>query len=93
MQQAKVVLRHEAGLHARPAAQFVKLARQFNAEIAVTSNGKTVSAKSLVLIITLAAQPNTEIELTANGADEKEAIVALVGLVERDFTEPEAGYR
>ena len=72
MQQAKVVVLHEAGLHARPAAQFVKLAKQFNANITVSNNGKTVSAKSLVLIITLAVQPGTEIELAANGADEQD---------------------
>ncbi|MFL5626131.1 MAG: HPr family phosphocarrier protein [Ktedonobacteraceae bacterium] len=85
MQQAKVIVKHEAGLHARPAAQFIKLAKQFSSDIKVTSAGKTVSAKSLVLIITLAIQPNTEIEVTADGADEQEAITALVGLVERNF--------
>lgn len=87
MRQAKVVVRHEAGLHARPAAQFVKLAKQFASDIKVTNKGKTVSAKSMVLIMTLAVQPNTEIELTANGTDEQEAITALVKLVESDFAE------
>ncbi|MFL5660904.1 MAG: HPr family phosphocarrier protein [Ktedonobacteraceae bacterium] len=87
MQQAKVVVKHEAGLHARPASLFVKLAKQFSSDIKITSNGKTVSAKSLVLIITLAVQPNTEIEVRADGSDEQEAITALVGLVERNFTE------
>lgn len=87
MQKATVVVRHEAGLHARPAAQFVKLAKQFNADIKVTSKEKTVSAKSMVLLMTLAVQPNTPIELTANGSDEQEAVEALVKLVERDFAE------
>jgi phosphocarrier protein HPr len=87
MQQAKVVVKHEAGLHARPASLFVKLAKQFSSDIKITSNGKTVSARSLVLIITLAVQPNTEIEVRADGSDEQEAITALVGLVERNFTE------
>lgn len=87
MQQAKIVVKHEAGLHARPASLFVKLAKQFSSDIKITSNGKTVSAKSLVLIITLAVQPNTEIEVRADGSDEQEAITALIGLVERNFTE------
>ena len=87
MQQAKVVVRHGAGLHARPAAQFVKLAKQFNSDIKVSSKGKTVSAKSMVLIMTLGVQPHTEIELTADGTDEQEAITALVRLVESDFAE------
>jgi phosphocarrier protein len=87
MQQAKVMVRHAAGLHARPAAHFVKLAKEFNSDIKVTSKGKTVSAKSMVLIMTLAVQPNTEIELSANGTDEQAAIAALVKLVESDFAE------
>jgi phosphocarrier protein HPr len=87
MHKATVVVRHEAGLHARPAAQFVKLAKQFNADIKVTSKEKTVSAKSMVLLMTLAVQPNTTIELVANGTDEQEAIQALVKLVERDFVD------
>ncbi len=87
MQQAKVVVRHEGGLHARPAAQFVKLAKQFDSDIKLTSKGKTVSAKSMVLIMTLAVQSNTEIELTANGTDEHEAIASLLKLVESNFTE------
>jgi phosphocarrier protein HPr len=85
MHQAKVIVRHEAGLHARPASQFVKLAKQFSSNVTVSSSGKTVSAKSLVLILTLGVQPNTEIEVTAEGVDEQEAVVALVGLVERHF--------
>lgn len=87
MQQAKVIVRHEAGLHARPAALFVKCAKQFSSDIKVASKGKTVNAKSIVLVMTLAVQPNTEIELTADGTDDREAIAALVKLVESNFTE------
>jgi phosphocarrier protein HPr len=87
MRQATVVVQHEAGLHARPAAQFVKLAKQFNANISVTSKGKTVSAKSLVLILTLGVQSHTEIEVTADGPDEQEAVTALVKLVESNFSD------
>ena len=87
MQKATVVVRHESGLHARPAAQFVKLAKQFNADIKVTSKEKTVNAKSMVMLMTLAVQPDTAIELAANGTDEQEAIDALVKLVERDFAD------
>ena len=87
MQQAKVIVRHEAGLHARPAALFVKCAKQFSSDIKVASKGKTVNAKSIVLVMTLAVQPNTEIELAADGTDEREAVAALVKLVESNFTE------
>ncbi|MBE3558139.1 MAG: HPr family phosphocarrier protein [Ktedonobacteraceae bacterium] len=87
MQQAKIVVRHEVGLHARPASQFVRLAKQFKSNITVNSKGKTVSAKSMVLILTLAVNKDTEIEIAAEGEDEKEAVAALVDLIERNFAE------
>ncbi len=87
MQQAKVLVQHEAGLHARPASQFVKLAKEFSSNITVTSKGKTVNAKSIMLILTLGANKGTEIEVTAEGEDEQKAVAALVELVERNFSE------
>ncbi len=90
MRQATVVVQHAAGLHARPAAQFVKLAKQFNANINVSSQGKTVNAKSIVLILTLGVQPHMEIEIIAEGAEEQEAVTELVKLVESNFAEQTA---
>ena len=87
MQQAKVLVQHEAGLHARPAAQFVKLAKQFKSNITVANKSKTVSAKSLVLLLTLGVHRDAEIEVTAEGEDEQAAVTALVELVERNFAE------
>lgn len=87
MQQAKVLVQHEAGLHARPAAQFVKLAKQFKSNITVANKGKSVSAKSLVLLLTLGVHRDAEIEVTAEGEDEQAAVTALVELVERNFGE------
>jgi phosphocarrier protein HPr len=87
MQQAKVLVQHEAGLHARPASQFVKLAKQFNSNITLSSRGKTVSAKSMVLVLTLGVNKGTEVEIAAEGDDEQQAVEALVHLVERNFPE------
>ena len=87
MQQATVQVRHEAGLHARPAAQFVKLAKQFKSDITVSSKGKTVNAKSMVLVLTLAVKSNSEVEIVANGEDEQQAVSALTGLVESNFSD------
>jgi phosphocarrier protein HPr len=87
MQQAKMLVRHDAGLHARPAAQFVKLAKQFKSNITLTGNGKTVNAKSIVLVLTLAINKGTEVEMKIEGEDENEALTALVQLVEGDFAE------
>ena len=85
MEQAKVLIRHEAGLHARPAAQFVKLAKQFSSNITISSKGKTVSAKSMVLLLTLGVNKDSEIEIAANGEDEKQAVSSLVSLIENNF--------
>ena len=87
MQQATVQVRHEAGLHARPAAQFVKLAKQFKSDITVSSKGKTVNAKSMVLVLTLAVKSNSDVEIVANGEDEQQAVSALTGLVESNFSD------
>ena len=87
MKTATVTVHHESGLHARPAAQFVNLAKQFDSDIKISANGKSVNAKSLVLLLTLAVKPNTSIELTASGTDEQEAVDALSKLIERDFAE------
>ena len=67
MEQAKVLIHHESGLHARPAAQFVKLAKQFSSNITVSNKGKTVNAKSMVLILTLGVDKGSEIEIAAAG--------------------------
>jgi len=85
MQQAKVLVQHEAGLHARPAAQFVKLAKQFQSNVTLTCNGKTVNAKSIVLVLTLAVNKGMEVELKVEGEDEKEALSSLVQMVEENF--------
>ncbi len=87
MQQATTVVRHEAGLHARPATQFVNLAKQFKSTITIASKGKAVSAKSLVLILTMAIHKDAEIEIKANGEDEQEAVTALVNLIQNNFAE------
>jgi phosphocarrier protein HPr len=85
MQQAKAIIHNEVGLHARPAAQFVRTAKQFTSKVTVTSNAKTVDAKSLVRLLGLAISKDAEIEITAEGDDEKEAVAALLDLIQNNF--------
>ncbi len=87
MQQATLLIQNDVGLHARPAAQFVKLAKQFKSSITVTSKGKTVSAKSLVLLLSLAISKDAELELSAEGEDEQQAVTALRELVNNNFVQ------
>ena len=75
------------GLHARAAAKFVNTATQFDAEIWVVRNGTRVSGASILGLMMLAAGPGAEIALEASGAEAKDALSALVALVEGKFDE------
>ncbi|PLK59276.1 HPr family phosphocarrier protein [Candidatus Palibaumannia cicadellinicola] len=81
MYQQEVMITAPNGLHTRPATQFVKEAKGFNSEITVTSNGKSVSAKSLFKLQTLGLTQGTIITITAKGEDEKTAVEHLVKLM------------
>jgi len=74
----------EEGLHARPAAQFVKTAKGFSSEIMIIKDDKEANAKSSMKIMTLAAKKGDEIVIRAEGEDAQEAVEALVELISLD---------
>lgn len=78
-----VTLRNKDGLHARPAAEFVKLANTFPAR--VTVNGK--DAKSLLGIMALGLVKGTDVTISSEDADGQAAVTALAELVESGFGE------
>ncbi|RMC38086.1 phosphoenolpyruvate--protein phosphotransferase [Paracoccus alkanivorans] len=65
------------GLHARPATQFVKLAKSFASDITIICNGQTASAKSAVKLMLLGIKENDEATLRVNGDDAPDALSAL----------------
>ena len=73
------------GLHARPAAEFVKLAARFEADITVTKDGETVNGKSIMGVMTLAAECGSTIVIRADGPDAADAVAALAALVADGF--------
>jgi phosphocarrier protein HPr len=81
------------GLHARPAMQFVDLANQFGAAIAVHKEGGdepvTVDGKSVMQMITLEATQGTPLRIEAEGDDAERAVEQLAKLVEDKFGEEE----
>lgn len=85
MQQTKIIIHDEVGLHARPAAVFVKTAKQFSSKITVSNNAKAADAKSLIRLLGLSITKDTEIEITAEGDDEQDAIAALTNLITNNF--------
>ena len=82
---AQVVNR--AGVHARPAAELVKLAGSFQSEIHVEKEGLRVNGKSIMGVLMLAAAQGSTLRFTASGPDSEEALKALTDLVRRGFEE------
>lgn len=83
----EVQIVNRAGMHARPAAEFVKTAGRFSAEITVEKDGLEVNGKSIMGVLMLAAEQGSRLRLTATGHDAAEALEALEDLVDRGFEE------
>lgn len=77
----RVTLPAGVDLHARPAANFVRAAMRFSAEVSVATDAKEADAKSLLSILALGARRGTSIRLHAEGADAAAAIAALATVV------------
>jgi len=75
------------GLHARAAAKLAKLAVQFKAEITVSRNDVSVSARSIMGLMMLAAAKGSAIDLSARGPDAEAALAAAVALIAGGFGE------
>lgn len=87
--EARVLVTHDVGLHARPSVKLTKLAKGFGARIdlALGADGPWIDAKSIVKVMATKAPKGSTLYLRAEGDDADRAIEALVGLVERDFDE------
>ena len=83
----ELVIENQSGLHARPAAAFVRMANNFRAEITVTKDGDSVNGKSIMGLLTLAAARGTKLVIEAEGDDATEAVDAIQSLVEGNFNE------
>jgi phosphocarrier protein len=75
------------GLHARPAASFVKVAGRFQSDVFVSRDELEVNGKSIMGMMMLAAECGSEIVIRATGQDSRAAVDELVALVERGFDE------
>jgi phosphocarrier protein len=85
--EARVVLSNKMGLHARPSTQIATTASRFSCDIHIAKDDMVVDAKSVLELLMLAAECGVELVITADGQDAKEAVAALVGLVEGRFGE------
>ena len=75
------------GIHARPAAMFVKAASRFACEILVEKDGETVNGKSIMGLMMLAAGPGSKLTIHAQGADARAALTEIEEILLRKFDE------
>ena len=87
MPSKELTISNKLGIHARPAAQFVKMASQFKAEIRVEKDGEEVDGKSIMGLMMLAAGHGSVLNVAAEGTDAEDALTALADLVGRNFEE------
>jgi phosphocarrier protein len=83
----EMMVSNKLGIHARPAAMFVKVANQFDSEILVQKDDETVNGKSIMGLMMLCAGPGSRIRVRAKGTDAGQALEALATLVDQKFNE------
>ncbi len=83
----QVTILNKYGLHARPAAEFVKLANKFQSEVWVSKDQVEVNGKSIMGVMMLAAERGSTVDIRATGGDAEQAVAALAKLVADRFGE------
>jgi len=78
---------NKLGIHARPAAMFVKTANRFHCEIFVEKDGEKINGKSIMGLMMLAAGPGSKVTVHAHGHDASQALAELETLINRKFDE------
>jgi phosphocarrier protein HPr len=87
MPERTVQIVNQNGLHARPAAEIVKLAAKYQSEITVFKDDLDVNGKSIMGVMMLAAECGSNITFRAEGPDAEQALDALATLVSNKFGE------
>ena len=82
-----LVVSNKLGVHARPAAMFVKVANRFECDIYVEKDGETVNGKSIMGLMMLAAGPGSRLRVRASGDDAAQALGEIEALLKRKFDE------
>jgi phosphocarrier protein len=83
----EMTVKNKLGIHARPAAMFVKIANRFHSEITVEKDGQEINGKSIMGLMMLAAGQGSKLKVTANGDDANKALREIELLIERKFDE------
>ena len=81
------MIANKLGMHARPAALFVKTAHRFSSQVLVEKDGEIVNGKSIMGLMMLAAGPGSKLTVHANGHDASQALAEIETLINRKFDE------
>jgi phosphocarrier protein len=85
--EKKVMIQNETGIHARPASMLSEEASSYQADVELVKDGQSANAKSIMGVMSLGIKQSTEVTVKAEGTDEKQAVEALVELIESGFGE------
>jgi phosphocarrier protein len=85
MPTAEFTVTNKLGIHARPAAQFVKTASQFSCDIQVEKDDEQADGKSIMGLMMLAAGHGSVLVITTEGEDAEDALEALGSLIAKNF--------
>ncbi len=83
--ERQIVVKHAMGLHARPAALFVRTAQRFRANIEVECRGHKADAKSILSLLSVGVNQGMSFTVRAKGPDATEALDAICALVACNF--------
>lgn len=89
MQSSTITIINKLGLHARASAKFAALANNFESEIKINKDNKSIDGKSIMQLMMLAANVGSQITLNIEGSDEAAAMDALCSLINKRFDEAE----
>ena len=82
-----LLITNKLGIHARPAAMFVKTANRFACDVFIEKDGETINGKSIMGLMMLAAGPGSKLTVRAQGQDASQAVDEIEALIKRKFDE------
>jgi phosphocarrier protein HPr len=83
----QLILINKLGMHARPAAMFVKITSKYKAEVMVEKDGEEVNGKSIMGLMMLAAGCGSKLKISADGPDADQLVSDLEQLIQQKFNE------
>jgi len=89
MLQQEIRIINKLGLHARASAKLTQLASSYKCEVMMSRDNRRINVKSIMGVMMLAAAKGTLVTIETNGTDEKEAMQALLALINDCFGEGE----